>query len=99
MIIIRIRKTYIVRVAYGLLYLYKLGTIFAYGQTGTGKTFTMEGVQEIKELRGIIPNSFEHIFDSIALSSDKVTSPTKYVYLIYLIYLNLSHTFESLFSN
>jgi kinesin family protein 3/17 len=47
---------------------FSLGTIFAYGQTGTGKTFTMEGQQEIKELRGIIPNSFEHIFDSIALS-------------------------------
>jgi hypothetical protein len=48
------------------------GTIFAYGQTGTGKTFTMEGVQENKDLRGIIPNSFEHIFDQIALSKDRV---------------------------
>jgi kinesin family protein 3/17 len=47
------------------------GTIFAYGQTGTGKTFTMEGVQEQKELRGIIPNSFEHIFDTILLSKNK----------------------------
>ena len=47
------------------------GTIFAYGQTGTGKTFTMEGIQEIKELRGIIPNSFEHIFDQITLSTGK----------------------------
>jgi len=42
------------------------GTIFAYGQTGTGKTFTMEGVRAIPELRGIIPNSFAHIFGSIA---------------------------------
>uniref|UniRef100_A0A8C3L731 Kinesin-like protein n=2 Tax=Phasianinae TaxID=9072 RepID=A0A8C3L731_CHRPC len=38
------------------------GTIFAYGQTGTGKTFTMEGVRAVPELRGIIPNSFAHIF-------------------------------------
>jgi hypothetical protein len=30
----------------------------------------MEGVQEIKELRGIIPTSFEHIFDTIALSGE-----------------------------
>ncbi|CAF4295397.1 unnamed protein product [Rotaria socialis] len=42
------------------------GTIFAYGQTGTGKTFTMEGVRSQVELRGIIPSSFAHIFDSIA---------------------------------
>ncbi|KAK3728942.1 hypothetical protein QZH41_016806 [Actinostola sp. cb2023] len=42
------------------------GTIFAYGQTGTGKTFTMEGVRSVPELRGITPNSFAHIFGHIA---------------------------------
>uniref|UniRef100_A0A3P9KDM5 Kinesin motor domain-containing protein n=1 Tax=Oryzias latipes TaxID=8090 RepID=A0A3P9KDM5_ORYLA len=42
------------------------GTIFAYGQTGTGKTFTMEGVRAVPELLGIIPNSFAHIFGHIA---------------------------------
>ncbi|XP_013384617.1 kinesin-like protein KIF3A isoform X4 [Lingula anatina] len=42
------------------------GTIFAYGQTGTGKTFTMEGVRTVPELRGIIPNSFAHIFGHMA---------------------------------
>ena len=42
------------------------GTIFAYGQTGTGKTFTMEGVRTVPELRGIIPNSFAHVFGHIA---------------------------------
>ncbi|XP_032811281.1 kinesin-like protein KIF3A isoform X1 [Petromyzon marinus] len=42
------------------------GTIFAYGQTGTGKTFTMEGIRAVPELRGIIPNSFAHIFGHIA---------------------------------
>jgi kinesin family member 3B len=47
------------------------GTIFAYGQTGTGKTFTMEGVRNDKELRGVIPNSFEHIFTHIARSSNQ----------------------------
>lgn len=40
-----------------------LGTIFAYGQTGTGKTFTMSGDDEQP---GIIPNSFAHIFDHIS---------------------------------
>jgi len=44
------------------------GTIFAYGQTGTGKTFTMEGVRSEPTLRGIIPNSFTHIFDHITKS-------------------------------
>lgn len=47
------------------------GTIFAYGQTGTGKTFTMEGVRSNKELRGVIPNSFDHIFTHISRSSDQ----------------------------
>ena len=34
------------------------GTIFAYGQTGCGKTFTMTGKAHDPDLRGIIPNSF-----------------------------------------
>merc|ERR1711935_751263 len=42
------------------------GTIFAYGQTGTGKTFTMEGIKDPPELKGVIPNSFEHIFKTIS---------------------------------
>jgi hypothetical protein len=42
------------------------GTIFAYGQTGTGKSHTMEGKDEPPELRGIIPNSFNYVFDTIA---------------------------------
>jgi kinesin family protein 3/17 len=41
------------------------GTIFAYGQTGAGKSHTMEGYNDPPELRGIIPNSFKHIFDKI----------------------------------
>ncbi|XP_062508897.1 kinesin-II 95 kDa subunit-like isoform X2 [Corticium candelabrum] len=47
------------------------GTIFAYGQTGTGKTFTMEGVRTDSELRGVIPSSFDHVFKHIARSHDK----------------------------
>jgi kinesin family protein 3/17 len=46
------------------------GTIFAYGQTGTGKTFTMEGVRSNPELKGIIPNSFAHIFSHISKLGD-----------------------------
>ncbi|TRY66924.1 hypothetical protein TCAL_08038 [Tigriopus californicus] len=47
------------------------GTIFAYGQTGTGKTFTMEGIRGDADLRGVIPRSFEHIFTHISASSDE----------------------------
>jgi len=41
------------------------GTVFAYGQTGCGKTFTMMGVVNDPNLRGVIPNAFEHIFGFI----------------------------------
>ena len=41
------------------------GTIFAYGQTGAGKTYTMSGLREPAEQRGIIPTAFEHIFGCI----------------------------------
>merc|ERR1712212_561660 len=47
------------------------GTIFAYGQTGTGKTFTMEGVRDDQSQRGVIPNSFDHIFSHIAKSENQ----------------------------
>ncbi|XP_056129894.1 kinesin-like protein KIF3B [Lampris incognitus] len=47
------------------------GTIFAYGQTGTGKTYTMEGVKNDPERRGVIPNSFDHIFTHISRSQNQ----------------------------
>ncbi|KAL0967153.1 hypothetical protein UPYG_G00248490 [Umbra pygmaea] len=45
------------------------GTIFAYGQTGTGKTYTMQGAWLDPEKRGVIPNAFEHVFTHISRSS------------------------------
>ena len=41
------------------------GTIFAYGQTGCGKSHTMMGVYDHEETKGIIPRSFTHIFGSL----------------------------------
>ena len=38
-------------------------TVFAYGQTGTGKTYTMEGHMEDTERAGIIPRSVYSVFD------------------------------------
>lgn len=49
------------------------GTILAYGQTGTGKTFTMEGDQNDKwnpVKMGMIPRSFKHIFEHINSTPD-----------------------------
>lgn len=39
--------------------------VFAYGQTGTGKTFTMEG-RDTEEERGIVPRAFEQIWGHIS---------------------------------
>ncbi|KAK7097398.1 kinesin-like protein KIF3A isoform X2 [Littorina saxatilis] len=57
------------------------GTIFAYGQTGTGKTFTMEGVRAIPEKRGIIPNSFAHVFGHIAKAEEDIRFLVRVSYL------------------
>jgi len=41
------------------------GTIFAYGQTSSGKTHTMEGVLHDEHLRGIVPRIVDDIFNHI----------------------------------
>jgi len=57
-------------------------TIFAYGQTGTGKTFTMEGFKQLGFNSvsanhpdcGIIPRSMEEIFTFIQSDSTQKTT-------------------------
>ncbi|XP_021926304.1 osmotic avoidance abnormal protein 3-like [Zootermopsis nevadensis] len=51
-------------------------TVFAYGQTGCGKSFTMQGVTDPASQRGIIPRAFEHIFEAVS-----VAEGTKYLVL------------------
>jgi hypothetical protein len=48
-------------------------TMLAYGQTGTGKTYTMEGFKYsgCDPQRGIVPRSMEQIFKYIEASSNK----------------------------
>ena len=41
-------------------------TVFAYGQTGTGKTFTMEGELASAELQGVIPRATSEMFARLA---------------------------------
>ena len=45
--------------------------MFAYGQTGAGKTYTMEGPGD--DQPGIIRNAFSHAFNQISRTPEKVT--------------------------
>jgi kinesin family protein 3/17 len=47
------------------------GTIFAYGQTGAGKTYTMEGEITSEADKGIILHAFDHIFAYISKIKNK----------------------------
>ncbi len=58
------------------------GTVFAYGQTGCGKSFTMQGIKDPATQRGIIPRSFEHIFEAIDSSENMK-------YLVHASYLEI----------
>lgn len=42
------------------------GTIFAYGQTGCGKSFTMQGIQDSTPQVGIIPRQVKTFFINIS---------------------------------
>ena len=53
-------------------------TIFAYGQTSTGKTFTMRGVSPHNE--GVIPHSIKEIF-SLIEGTECVKSTVKVSYV------------------
>jgi hypothetical protein len=41
---------------------YFIGTLFCYGQTKTGKTYTMMGRQDSFQYRGVIPRAISDIF-------------------------------------
>ncbi|CAJ0580049.1 unnamed protein product, partial [Mesorhabditis spiculigera] len=58
------------------------GTVFAYGQTGAGKTFSMQGLADVAPQKGIIPRAFEHIFVATA-----TTPSTKF--LVHCSYLEI----------
>ncbi len=59
------------------------GTLFAYGQTGTGKTHTMMGSDVAGEGRGIIPRALDHIFQTVEENSEK------YIYELNMSYVQL----------
>ena len=41
------------------------GTVLAYGQTSSGKTYTMQGEMELPSTQGIIPRMISHVFKYI----------------------------------
>ncbi|RYG55449.1 hypothetical protein EON66_05290 [archaeon] len=47
------------------------------GSAGSGKTYSMQGRADPPELRGIIPNSFDHIFEFIKATREKVRSQAR----------------------
>ena len=52
------------------------GTIFAYGQTGAGKTYTMSGEPQYR-LRGIIPRALSQIYNTVR-ERDECTTIIRY---------------------
>eukprot|EP01062_Namystynia_karyoxenos_P046886 TRINITY_DN3526_c0_g1_i1.p1 TRINITY_DN3526_c0_g1~~TRINITY_DN3526_c0_g1_i1.p1 ORF type:complete len:1515 (+),score=658.37 TRINITY_DN3526_c0_g1_i1:85-4629(+) len=59
-------------------------TIFAYGQSGSGKTYTMTGIMEREDLIGIIPRAFRHLFAFL-----KANSTAQRKFNIYCSYMEL----------
>lgn len=55
--------------------------VFAYGQTGTGKTHTMEGIRGDEEQKGIIPRTFEQIWSHISRAQNLNTFLVSVSYL------------------
>uniref|UniRef100_A0A8C8R8X5 Kinesin-like protein n=1 Tax=Pelusios castaneus TaxID=367368 RepID=A0A8C8R8X5_9SAUR len=72
------------------------GTIFAYGQTSSGKTHTMEGKLHDPQLMGIIPRIAHDIFDHIYSMDENLEFHIKVnayeIFLIHVIFLLVSKT-------
>ena len=58
------------------------GTVFAYGQTGAGKSYTMMGADiDDEEQRGIIPRIVEQMFASILRSPENIEYTVRVSYM------------------
>ena len=60
------------------------GTLFCYGQTASGKTYTMEGISSDNDLCGIIPRMMNLVFEIINSGSSDIEFSVKCQY--YQIY-------------
>ena len=61
-------------------------TVFAYGQSGSGKTHTMTGKYDDAELMGIIPRSFRYVFEYIRQAQER--NPTRH-FTLYCSFIEL----------
>ena len=68
------------------------GTIFAYGQTGTGKTYTMFGEVGDSYLQGIIPRTFDYVFNKI--NAEQLQNQSKYVISLAFVQLYLEVIYD-----
>ena len=55
-------------------------TLFCYGQTSSGKTYTIEGIDNNKELLGLIPRATHEIFDIISKGNEEIEYSVKCQY-------------------
>lgn len=62
-------------------------TIFAYGQTGTGKTHTMEGDIHSKDDAGIVPRSVRAIFEQLEGSGSEFTIRVSFLELCKFLHI------------
>ena len=60
------------------------GTLFCYGQTASGKTYTMEGIHNDPKLMGVIPRMMQYIFILIEKANSDIEYSVKCQY--YQIY-------------
>lgn len=61
------------------------GTILAYGQTGTGKTYTMGILERVRtERAGIIPRALAQVFSHVSSHPDSTWTVTMSFLQIYL---------------
>ena len=67
------------------------GTVFAYGQTGTGKTYTMGILDRVTdENAGVIPRAFGHVFGHIAQASSAAAgSPGATAFAVHMSFLQV----------
>jgi len=73
------------------------GTIFAYGQTGSGKTYTIQGpgfddvclTDQAEQDRGILPRSFDYIFNKLEGLMEEETEENKVEFLVRTSYLEI----------
>ena len=60
------------------------GTLFCYGQTASGKTYTMEGIHNDPKIMGVIPRMMQYIFILIEKANSEIEYSVKCQY--YQIY-------------